>query len=118
MISVVDDDPSVRKALGRLLKSCGYDAAVYESAEAFLAANVVGDTECLVLDVHLPGMSGLGLQAELVKSGVKCPIVFITAFDEVRPRAEALASGATEFLRKPVDCERLISAIGNAIKCG
>ena len=118
MITVFDDDQSVRKALSRLIKSCGHDAAVYESAVAFLAADVGGDTECLVLDVHLPGMSGLDLQAELVKSDVKCPIVFITAFDEVRPRAEALASGATEFLRKPVDCERLISAIGDAIKCG
>ena len=64
MISVVDDDPSVRKALSRLIKSCGHDAAEYESAEAFLAADVVGDTECLVLDVHLPGMSGLDLQAD------------------------------------------------------
>ena len=115
-ISIVDDDPSVRKALSRLIGSCGYDAAVYESAEAFLAADVVAETECLVLDVHLPGMSGLALQAELAKSGVKCPIVFITAFDEERPRTEALAAGATDFLHKPLEIDRLITAIGKAIE--
>ena len=110
MITVVDDDPSVRKAISRLIGAFG------ESAEAFLAADVAGETECLVLDVHLPGMSGLDLQAELVESGVKCPIVFITAFDEDRPRTEALAAGATEFLRKPIDSDRLITAIGKAIE--
>ena len=76
---------------------------------------MAAETECLVLDVHLPGMSGLDLQAALVKSGVKCPIVFITAFDEDRPRREALAAGATEFLRKPIDSDRLITAISKAI---
>ena len=116
IVYVVDDDPSVRKALSRLIGASGYDAAVYESAEAFLAADVAAETECLVLDVHLPGMSGLDLQAELVESGVKCPIVFITAFDEDRPRTEALAAGATEFLRKPIDSDRLITAISKAIE--
>ena len=77
---------------------------------------MAAETECLVLDVHLPGMSGLDLQAELVQSGVKCPIVFITAFDEDRPRTEALAAGATEFLCKPIDSDRLITAIGKAIE--
>ena len=116
MITVVDDDPSVRKALSRLIGASGYDATVYESAEAFLAADVAAETECLVLDVHLPGMSGLDLQAALVKSGVNCPVVFITAFDEDRPRTEALAAGATAFLRKPIDSDRLITAIGKAIE--
>jgi FixJ family two-component response regulator len=116
MITVVDDDPSVRKALSRLIGASGYVAAVYESAEEFLAADAISETECLVLDVHLPGMSGLDLQAELAKSGVKCPIVFITAFDEERPRAQALAAGATEFLRKPIDSDRLITAIGKALE--
>ena len=115
MIIVVDDDPSVRKALSRLIGAYGYDVTVYESAEAFLAADMAAETECLVLDVHLPGMSGLDLQAVLVKSDVKCPIVFITAFDEDRPRREALAAGATEFLRKPIDSDRLITAISKAI---
>jgi FixJ family two-component response regulator len=116
MITVVDDDPSVRKALSRLIGACGYDAAVYDSAEAFLDADVAAETECLVLDVHLPGMSGLDLQTQLANSGVKCPIVFITAFDEERPRTEALAAGATEFLHKPLEIDRLITAIGKAIE--
>lgn len=116
MITVVDDDPSVRKALSRLIGASGYESAVYESAEAFLDANVAGETECLVLDVHLPGMSGLDLQAELANSGVKFPIVFITAYDEERPRTQALAAGATEFLCKPLDSDRLIDAIQKAMK--
>lgn len=116
MITVVDDDPSVRKALSRMIGAFGYDAAVYDSAEAFLDANVASETECLVLDVHLPGMSGLDLQAQLANSGVRFPIVFITAFDEERPRKQALAAGATEFLCKPIDSDRLITAIGKAIE--
>ena len=115
MITVVDDDASVRKALSRLIAAFGYEAAVYESAEAFLAADAITETECLVLDVHLPGMSGLDLQASLIQSGIKCPVVFITAFDEDHPRSEALAGGATEFLRKPIDSDRLITAISKAI---
>jgi FixJ family two-component response regulator len=115
MITVVDDDPSVRKALSRLIAASGYDAAMYESAEAFLEAGVAAQTECLVLDVHLPGMSGLDLQAELAKSGVNCPIVFITAFDAERPRRQALEAGAAGFLRKPLDSEHLLEAIEAAL---
>jgi FixJ family two-component response regulator len=115
MITVVDGDPSVRKALSRLIGASGYESAVYESAEAFLDADVADETECLVLDVHLPGMSGLDLQAELANTGVKFPIVFITAFDEERPRTQALAAGATEFLCKPLDSDRLIAAIQKAM---
>mgnify|MGYP001826511776 CR=1 FL=1 len=115
-ISIVDDDPSVRKALSRLVDSCGYHAEAYESADAFLEADVLDETECLVLDVHLPGMSGLALQEELVRIGAACPIVFITAFDEERPRSKAMAAGAIEFLHKPLEIDRLIGAISKAIE--
>lgn len=115
MITIVDDDPSVRKALGRLVLASGYEAALYDSAEAFLSAGVIDQTECLVLDVHLPGMSGLELQAMLAKSHVNCPIIFITAFDAERPRQQAYDAGAISFLRKPLDSERLIEAIQSAL---
>ena len=116
MISVVDDDQSVRKALGRLIRSAGYEATLYESAEAFLAASAATESECLILDVHLPGKSGLELQAELAESGKSHPIVFITAYDDERARSQAIDSGAVEFLRKPLDSERVLEAIQKALE--
>ena len=116
MITVVDDDASVRKALSRLIKATGYDAVAYESAEAFIAANAVTETDCLILDIHLPGKSGLELQAELVESGTNRPIVFITAFDDERARSQALEAGAVEFLRKPLYNVRVLEAIQTALK--
>lgn len=111
MITVVDDDPSVRKALSRLIRSAGLCEATYESAEAFLAANVLTECDCLVLDVNLPGKNGLELQAELVASGRSCPIVFITAHADERTRDQAIENGAVDFLRKPLDGERLLKTI-------
>ena len=110
-IAVVDDDPSVRKALGRLCKSVGYSVRLYESSESFLNANAVNETDCLILDVHLPGKSGLELQAELLASERCCPIVFITAYDDEGARMKALEFGAVDFLRKPLDAERLLKII-------
>jgi FixJ family two-component response regulator len=116
MITVVDDDPSVRKALSRLIHAAGYSAETYESAEAFLAAGAAAKSDCVILDVHLPGKSGLELQAELAKSGTSRPIIFITAFDDERARSQALQTGASEFLRKPLDSERLLEAIESALR--
>lgn len=116
MITVVDDDESVRKALNRLIKTAGYDATTYESAEAFLATNAGRISDCLILDVHLPGKSGLELQAELVESGTNCPIVFITAFDDEQTRSRAMAIGAVDFLCKPLDTERLLEVIRIALQ--
>jgi FixJ family two-component response regulator len=118
MISVIDDDNSVRKALIRLIKTAGYDAVAFGSAEEFLAADVLAQTRCLILDVHLPGKSGLELQAELASSAANCPIVFITAFDDERARAQALDTGAVQFLNKPLDSKILIEAIDAALKRG
>ena len=110
-IAVVDDDPSVRKALGRLCKSVGYSVSLYDSSESFLEANVAGKTDCLILDVHLPGKSGLDLQTQLASSEKCCPIVFITAYDDEGARRKALKCGAVNFLRKPLDTERLLEVI-------
>ncbi len=114
-ISIVDDDPSVRRALGRLCRSAGYSVSCFESAEAFLDAAGTEETDCLILDVHLPGRSGPGLQAELSATDSRVPIIFITAYEEARVREKALASGASEFLQKPLGSERILDAIGRAL---
>ena len=113
-ISIVDDDPSVRRALGRLCKSVGYAVASFSSAEAFLKAPSAHETECLILDVHLPGQSGLQLQCDLQAADIHFPIIFVTAFDDDQTRTQALAAGAVEFLPKPLDNERLLDVIQRA----
>ena len=114
-ISIVDDDSSVRRALSRLCRSAGYSVSCFESAEAFLDAAGTEETDCLILDVHLPGRSGPGLQAELSATDSRVPIIFITAYEEARVREKALASGASEFLQKPLDSERILDAIQRAL---
>lgn len=115
-VSVVDDDRSVRKALCRLITAAGYSPTAFDSAEAFLDARAAETSGCVILDVHLPGKSGLELQAELVALHVSCPVVFITAFDNQSAQSQALAAGAVEFLRKPVDTHRLLDAIKSALE--
>ena len=115
LLAVVDDDPSVRKALGRLCKSSGYNVNLYDSAESFLNANVADKTDCLILDVHLPGKSGLELQAELVAADKHCPIVFITAYGDEHARRQAIHGGAIEFFGKPLDVKRLLKVIGDVV---
>ncbi len=115
LISIVDDDSSVRRALGRLCRSAGYSVSCFESAEAFLDAAGTEETDCLILDVHLPGRSGPGLQAELSATDSRVPIIFVTAYEDDRVREKALASGASEFLQKPLDSERILDAIREAL---
>jgi FixJ family two-component response regulator len=115
MITVVDDDPSVRKALSRLIRAAGYNAQAYESAETFLGSGAAASSDCIILDVDLPGKSGLELQAELAESGSHRPVIFITAFADDQARSQALETGAIEFLRKPLDGQRLLEAIESAL---
>jgi FixJ family two-component response regulator len=115
LVSIVDDDPSVRKALGRLCKSVGYGVELYDSSESFLNANAADKTDCLILDVNLPGKSGLELQAELIVADNHCPIVFITAFDDDHARTKALEDGAIDFLGKPLDVDQLLKIIERAL---
>ena len=117
IISLVDDDPSVRKALCRLITVAGYEAAAYDSAEAFMKAGAAEASDCIILDVHLPRKSGLELQADLVALSACCPIVFITAFDDESARLQALQAGAAAFLRKPLDAKRLLEVIKTALGC-
>ncbi len=114
-ISIVEDDLSVRKALRRLCLSAGYRVDAYESSECFLDAHVLASTDCLILDVHLPGKSGLELQAELVAAGIRCPTLFITAYDDEQARLRAMERGAIDFLGKPLDVERLLERIQQAV---
>ena len=114
-IAVIDDDESVRRALRRLLRSTGLAVEMFATAEAFL--EVVGQPppDCLVLDVRLPGLSGLELQERLASAARHIPIVFITAYENEQARRQALATGAVDFLTKPFDEEVLLDALAVAL---
>ncbi len=115
-VFVVDDDASVRVALGRLIRSAGLEVETFVSAEDLLETWPSDSAGCLILDVQLPGLSGLELQSKLAASGSTVPIVFITAHDDPDARTQALNGGAAEFLEKPFDDEALITAIHTAIE--
>jgi two-component system response regulator FixJ len=115
MVCVVDDDDSLLRALRRLLDATGFRVETFSSAEEFLGSDHRGRADCLVLDVHLRGLSGLDLQERLATSGVNTPIVIITAHDDRPTRERAARAGAVDYLRKPFDDESLIAAIHRAI---
>jgi FixJ family two-component response regulator len=116
IVFVVDDDPSMRRSLESLLKSVGHEVRVFSSAPEFMQA-VRGDTPgCLVLDVRLPGMSGLAFQQELSKAGVALPIIFITGHGDVPMTVRAMKAGAVEFLTKPFDDQVLLDAVHAALE--
>jgi FixJ family two-component response regulator len=115
MVCVVDDDDSILRALRRLLDASGFRVETFSSAEAFLKSAQRASADCLVLDVHLGGLSGLDLQERLAQSGVRTPIVIITAHDDSPTRERARRAGAVEYLRKPFDDESLVDAIHKAI---
>jgi two-component system response regulator FixJ len=114
----VIDDASLRRALQRLLQSAGFTVETFGTAREFLDGDYWGRTGCLVLDIHLPGMSGIELQEYLAASRVPIPIVFITAHDDVSTRERVSRAGAVGYLRKPFDQDTLIEAIGRAIGQG
>jgi FixJ family two-component response regulator len=115
VISIVDDDESVREAIESLMKSVGYIAKVFPSAGEFLRSGHLADTGCLILDVQMPGMSGLELQSRLVASKSRIPIVFISAHSDAEARARALEAGAVGFLQKPFSEDALLSAINTSL---
>ena len=114
LVSVVDDDESVRESLPDLLRSIGLEAQPYASAEAFLASDQIERTDCLILDVAMPGMSGPELQQELTRRGHRIPIVFITAHTERASRV--LSRGASACLFKPFSDTALIEAVSAALE--
>lgn len=118
LISVVDDDESVRESLPDLLREFGYAARAFASAEAYLTSDCLGSTRCLILDIAMPGVSGPDLQRELKRRGHAIPIIFITAHGHVEARARLLAEGAVECLFKPFSEATLIRALDMALQPG
>ena len=114
-ISVVDDDESLRESLEGLLKSMGYSVNVFSSAEAFLSSQALRKTDCLILDVRMPGMSGPELQQKLKTLGNRIPIIFITAHGDDDVIARVMADGAVDCLLKPFSEDSLLNAIGLAL---
>jgi FixJ family two-component response regulator len=116
LVSVVDDDESVRESLPDLLRQFGFAAKAFSSAEAFLASGVVRKTSCLLLDITMPGMSGPEVQRELIRRRQEIPIVFITAGSDESIRGRLLAEGAVECLFKPFSETALIDALNTALR--
>jgi FixJ family two-component response regulator len=115
-VIVVDDDESVRRAMKRLLMSHGYRVLTFESAEDMLLSSFVRRKDYLLLDIRLPGISGLDLYAKLVSSGAKRPVIFMTAHDDLGWLQKAKEAGAVAFLRKPFGEQSLLSALALACK--
>jgi FixJ family two-component response regulator len=116
LVSVVDDDESVRESLPDLLRQFGFAAEAFSSAEAFLASEVVSKTSCLILDVAMPGMSGPDLQEELIRRQQEIPIVFVTGHGDRTVRPRLLAQGAVECLFKPFSEAALLDALNAALR--
>jgi FixJ family two-component response regulator len=116
LVSVVDDDESVRESLPDLIRQFGFAAQAFSSAEAFLASDVVGETTCVILDIAMPGMSGPDLQQELRRRRREIPIVFITANGDRTVRPRLLAQGAAECLFKPFSDAALLDALNVALR--
>jgi len=116
LVSIVDDDVSVRESLPDLLRQLGYAAEAFPSAEAFLASDRADDTRCLLLDLTMPGMSGPALQEELTRRRQGIPIVYITASDDATVRARLIARGAVDCLFKPFSEATLLEALDLALR--
>jgi FixJ family two-component response regulator len=115
LIAIVDDDNALRNSLDNLIRSVGFRAQGFSSAEAFLQSPHAPETACMILDVRMPGMNGLELQRQLGAANWRIPIIFVTAYADHDVRARALAAGAVAFLSKPCREEDLLAAIETAL---
>ena len=116
VISIIDDDESVRAATNRLVRSLGFVALTFACADDFLRSAHLNDTSCVIADVQMPGMSGIEMQGVLIARGKNIPIIFITAFPDERTRTRAMEAGAVGFLSKPFKGSTLIQYIDDALK--
>jgi FixJ family two-component response regulator len=114
-VAVVDDEAHVRKALERLMRGVGFEVETYASGDDFLAAMAEHTPDCVVLDVHMPGLNGFEVQDAMRARGARIPVVVISGQDNVRDKGHALGGGAFTFLRKPVDGPVLVAAITGAV---
>jgi FixJ family two-component response regulator len=115
IISIVDDDPSVCRAVGTLVRSLGYPVRTFNSAEAFLESEAARESSCLVSDVRMPGMTGLELQRHLIAAGIALPLIFMAANPDPAMVHAALATGAIAFHAKPFEGEKLAESIERAL---
>jgi len=115
-VFVIDDDASMRRALSFLLEAAGYKVEIYSSAETFLTRENYDGIGCILLDVRMPGLSGMELQEKLIRSAYSMPIIFLTGHGEVAMGVQAMKKGAVDFLTKPCDDEQLLAAIRTAIE--
>ena len=114
-VCIVDDDPSILKALARLIETAGYRVKTYDRASAFLESRLPRGPKCLVLDLRMPGLGGLDLQRELAARGLTLPVVFLTGHGDVPSSVEAMKAGALDFLTKPVRSAVLLEAVRTAL---
>jgi FixJ family two-component response regulator len=115
-VFVIDDDPSVREAIDSLIRSVGINVRTFASAQEFMTSKRPDAPACLVLDVRMPGLSGLDLQRELANAGIRIPVIFITGHGDIPMSVRAMKAGAVEFLTKPFRDQDLLDAIGQAIE--
>jgi FixJ family two-component response regulator len=115
-VAIVDDEEGIRKALGRLLRAAGLEAHGYANGQEFLTAAAERRPDCVVLDLHMPGMSGLQVLRKLKTAGLLLPVVVITAHDEPETRQQCLSTGARAYLRKPLEDRLLLNAISAAMR--
>ncbi|NRP75356.1 Response regulator protein TmoT [Ensifer psoraleae] len=118
VVHIVDDDPSFRTAVGRLLSASGFRVALYESGDQFLAQLPNGEPGCVLLDLGLPGLSGLELQERLAEKAPLVPIVFLTGQGDIKASVRAMKAGAEDFLEKPASREALLEAVERALRRG
>ena len=116
LISIVDDDESVRTAIANLIRSLGYSVETFASAEAYLRFGRIQDTACVITDLHMPGLDGAGLQGQLAANGHRTPIIFVTGYPDEQTRSRVLAAGAIGFFRKPFAEQSLITCLDKALK--
>jgi FixJ family two-component response regulator len=115
VISIIDDDESVREATKSLVKSLGYSATTFSSAEEYLSSGDIWESACILTDLHMPGMSGADLQAKLIANGHSTPVIFMTAYFDERVRDRVIDAGAFGFLRKPFSEDSLIACLDKAL---
>lgn len=114
-IVVVDDDAGMNQAIERLLDAAGFKSVTFPSAEALVESGVANRAACLILDIHLPGLSGFDLEQQLTQGGYKLPVIFITAFDDPESHRRAATAGAIAYLTKPFSGKKLVAAVAQAL---